>query len=95
MVSAMLQLSTMTECFWLLGLVNHLRVHFPAMYRLYLVLKEQSEEPDHDDTAIAQGKKPLDPAKASEYLQQLKKASANITQMFAQQGQCAAVSFQM
>lgn len=62
------------------------------MHHLYLVLKEWSEGADEDETAIVQGWKPLDPTKASEYLQQLEKASANITQMFAQQSQHAVVS---
>ena len=71
----------------MLGLVNHLHVHFPAMHRLYLVLKERSEGANEDEIAVAQGRKPLDPTKASKYLQQLETASANITQMFAKQCQ--------
>lgn len=62
------------------------------MHRLYLVLKERSEGADEDEIAIAQGRKPLDSTKANEYLQQLEKASTNITQMFVQQSQRAAVS---
>ena len=62
------------------------------MHCLYLVLKERSEGANEDEIAVAQGRKPLDPTKASEYLQQLKTASANITQMFAKQSQRAAVS---
>ena len=62
------------------------------MYRLYLVLKEKSEGANEDEIAIAQGQKPLDPTKASEYLQQLEKASTDIVQLFSQQSQRAVVS---
>ena len=95
MVGAMFWLFASTNSFYLLGLVNHLQVHFSAMHHLYLVLKEQSEGADEDEIAVVQGQKPLDPTKANEYLQQLEKASANITQMFAQQSQCVAVSLQI
>ena len=92
MVSTMFYHFTLTHSVYMLGLVNHLRVHFPAMHCLYLVLKERSEGANEDEIVVAQGWKPLDPTKASEYLQQLETASANITQMFAKQSQRAAVS---
>jgi hypothetical protein len=74
-----------------IGLIGHIKAHFPAMYRLYLVLKGRKELPTDDEIAIASGKKTLDPAKAAEYLIKLEKASATLVDVFAQQNQRAAV----
>jgi hypothetical protein len=40
---------------------------------------------------MAQGRKTLNPATATDYLLQLEKTSSNVAQMFAQQSQRAAV----
>ena len=61
-----------------IGLIGHLKTHFPAMYRLFLVLKDRDEPPTEDEIAIASGKKTLDPTKAAEYLVKLEKASATL-----------------
>jgi hypothetical protein len=76
----------------LVGLTGHLKTHFPAMYRLYLILKDRNEPPTDEEKAIASGKQVLDPSKAAEYLGQLERASANIVEAFRQQHQNAAVS---
>jgi hypothetical protein len=75
------------------GLIGHLKVHFPLMHRLYLVLKDRKERPTDDEIAIAAGKKILDPTLAADYLLQLEKASTNLENAFKQQSQRAAVSF--
>ncbi|KIM75594.1 hypothetical protein PILCRDRAFT_13510 [Piloderma croceum F 1598] len=43
------------------GLIGHLKVHFPAMHQLYLVLKDRKEPPTDDNIAIAARWKVLDP----------------------------------
>ena len=75
------------------GLIGHLKVHFPPMHRLYLVLKDHKECPTADEIAIAAGQKILDPTSAAEYLLQLEKASTNLVDVFKQQSQWAAVIF--
>ena len=75
-----------------IGLVGHLKTHFPAMYRLFLVLKDRDEPPSEDEIAIASGKKTFDPTKAAEYLVKLEKASATLVDAFAKQNQQAAVN---
>jgi len=75
------------------GLINHLKVHFPPMHRLYLVLKDRKESPTDDEISVAAGRKVLDPAVAADYLLQLEKASTNLVNIFKQQTQRAAVSF--
>jgi hypothetical protein len=74
-----------------LGLIGHLKNHFPAMYRLYLLLKDRVEPPTDEEKAIAAGLKSLDAATAAEYLKHLEKASTNIVNLFNQQHQQAAV----
>jgi hypothetical protein len=74
------------------GLIGHIKTHFPAMYRLYLYLKDSNVSPTSDEIAIASGKKTLDPSKAAEYLVKLEKASSNLVDAFSQQNQRAAVS---
>ena len=68
-----------------IGLVSHLKMHFPAMYRLYEVLKGRSTPPTDEELLIAAGKKVLDPKAASEFLQKLENASNTIIQAFNQQ----------
>lgn len=70
---------------WTLGLTQHLCVHFPAMYRLYTVLKLQGSPPSDDELSMAQGKKTLDPNTADQYLISLEKASNNLDQIFQSQ----------
>ena len=75
-----------------IGLIRHLKTHFPTMYRLFLVLKDCDEPPTKDEIAIAFGKKTLDPTKAAEYLVKLEKASVTLVDAFAKQNQQAAVN---
>ena len=44
---------------FVIGLVGHLKTHFPIMYRLYLILKDRSEPATNEELAIASGKKVL------------------------------------
>jgi hypothetical protein len=68
-----------------IGLVSHLKTHFPAMYHLYKVLKAHSTPPTDDELLIAAGKKVLNAKAASEFLQKLEKASNTIIKAFNQQ----------
>lgn len=76
-----------------LGLIGHLKNYFPAMYRLYLLLKDRTEPPTEEEKAIAAACKSLDPTMAAEYLKKLEKASTNIVDLFNQQHRQTAVSF--
>ena len=57
----------------LLGLVGHIKNNFPAMYRLYEVLKAHSEPPTTEELDIASGCKKLDASAAGEYILKLKR----------------------
>ena len=57
------------------------------MYRLYVLLKDQDEPPTPDEIAIPSGRKVLDLAKAAAYLDQLKKASTTIVDLFHHQAE--------
>ena len=57
------------------------------MYRLYVLLKGRDEPPTSDEIAIASGRKVLDPAKATAYLDQLEKASTTIVDLFHRQAE--------
>ena len=57
------------------------------MYRLYVLLKNRDEPPTPDEIAIASGRRILDPAKAATYLDQLKKASTTIVDLFHRQAE--------
>jgi hypothetical protein len=74
-----------------IGLINHLKVHFPAMYRLFLLLKDRNEPPTEDEIAIGAGKKVLDPTAANEYLVQLEKSSSKLIDALHQQNERTAV----
>jgi hypothetical protein len=75
----------------IVGLVGHLRTHFPAQYRLYLILKDRADAPTDEELAIASGEKVLDAEAANAYLGQVEVASANLRSMFAKQTQENAV----
>jgi hypothetical protein len=68
-------------------LIGHIKHGFPAMYRLYVLLKGRDEPPTPDEIAIASGRKVLDPAKAAAYLDQLEKASTTIVDLFHRQAE--------
>ena len=70
-----------------LGLISHLKTHFPAMHRLYLILKDWTDPPTDEELAIASGWKVLDPEAANMYLGRVEKALANLLSMFAKQAQ--------
>ncbi|KAM6491683.1 hypothetical protein JOM56_012845 [Amanita muscaria] len=67
------------------GLINHLKTHFPAMHRLYLILKDREESPTPDEIAVASGKKVIDPKSEADYLRRLEDATDNIRKAFAAQ----------
>ena len=52
----------------LTGLVGHLKTHFPAMYRLYIILKDCTDPPTNEELAIASTKKVLDVEAANAYI---------------------------
>lgn len=69
------------------GLVGHLKTHFSAMHRLYLIMKDRTDPPTDEELAIASGKKVLDEKAAKSYLGRVKAPSANLVSMFAKQPQ--------
>jgi hypothetical protein len=68
-------------------LIGHIKHGFPALYRLYILLKGRDKPPTQDEIAIASGRKVLDPAKATAYLDELKKASTTIVDLFHRQAE--------
>ena len=72
------------------GLVRHIKTHFPAMYRLYIILKDRTKPPTDDELAIASAEKVLDVEAANAYLVEV--ASGNLLSMFAKQSQENSVS---
>ena len=81
-LSFFVQMSSQTS---IAGLVGHLKTHFQAMYRLYVILKDRTEPPTPDDLGIASGTKVLDAEVANAYLGRVEAASANLLSMFARQ----------
>jgi hypothetical protein len=69
------------------GLMGHLKKHFPAMYQLHLFLKDQGLPATEEKKAIAAGQQVLDLPKAAEYIGQLEGASVSIAEVFKQQHQ--------
>ena len=45
---------------YIVGLVGHLKRHFPAMHRLYIILKDHTEPPTDEELAIVCAEKVLD-----------------------------------
>jgi hypothetical protein len=76
----------------LIGLVGHVKNNFPAMYRLYEVLKARPEPPTAEELDITSGRKKLDPSAAGEYILKLEKASENIIEALQRQAERATVS---
>jgi hypothetical protein len=60
------------------------------MYKLYIILKDQTEPPTDDELAIAFTEKVLDVEAANTYLVEV--ASANLLSIFAKQSQENSVS---
>ncbi|SJL02917.1 uncharacterized protein ARMOST_06258 [Armillaria ostoyae] len=71
-------------------LINHLKVHFPAMHQLYTILHGCAEPPTEEEIEIAAGKWKLDVKTTVEYLKKLEIASENIVQAFQRQAAQAA-----
>ena len=71
----------------IVGLVGHLKSHFPAMHMFYIILKDHTEPPTDDELAIASAEKVLDTEAANAYLRQVEVASENLLSMFAKQSQ--------
>lgn len=65
----------------LIGLVGHLKTHFPAMYQLYEVLKACPEPPTAEEFDLVTGCTKLDTSAAGEYISKLEKASSNIMEV--------------
>jgi hypothetical protein len=78
-----------------LGLIGHLKTHFPTIYKLYLILKSRGTAPTEDELKIARGEKLLDPGAAAEYIRQLEQASVNIVDAFNKQVNKASVSIKL
>ncbi|KAH9015437.1 hypothetical protein EDB83DRAFT_2203680, partial [Lactarius deliciosus] len=72
------------------GLINHLKSHFPSMFQLYCILKDQAELPTAEEVAVASGKQVLDTTSEAEYLKKLEEASVDIRKAFAAQAAQAA-----
>ncbi|SJL18443.1 uncharacterized protein ARMOST_22032 [Armillaria ostoyae] len=66
-------------------LVNHLKHHFPAMHRLYMILHDRKDPPTEEEIEIANGTRKLDATSAASYLKKLELASENIIQAFQRQ----------
>ena len=52
----------------IVGLVGHLKTHFPAMYKLYFIIKDHTDPPTEEELAIASGEKVLDTEATNLYL---------------------------
>lgn len=76
-----------------LGLVGHIRVHFPGMFRLYEVLHKRSEPPTAEEIEIAAARKTLDDKATNTYLKELEARTENIVRSIAQQKARATVCF--
>lgn len=77
---------------YIIGLIGHLKQHFPVMYRLFCTLKDRVSAPTSDEIEIASGRKTLDNVQAQQYLKKLETASENILKAFQRQTLEAAVS---
>ncbi len=75
------------------ALVNHLKLHFPAMHCLYTILHGHTQPPTDEEIEIASGKRKLDMKATTDYLKKLEIASKNIVQAFQRQATQAAVGF--
>jgi hypothetical protein len=74
------------------GLVGHLRLTFPPMYRLYLVMKSKpSTEISEDEIAVTSGKKNIDSGAMSDFLQKLESITMTIEKAFDNQVKVATV----
>jgi hypothetical protein len=62
------------------------------MYRLYIILKDQTDPPTNNELAIASAEKVLDTEAANTYLGRVEAASANLLSLFAKQSQENAMS---
>lgn len=67
------------------GLVNHLRVHFPIMHRLYLALQQRTTPPTEEEINLAHGDVTMDADAVAEYLGKVESATANIIKSFETQ----------
>ncbi|TFK33992.1 hypothetical protein BDQ12DRAFT_669813 [Crucibulum laeve] len=89
------QIFTVTKAmkYSLNGLLGNLKTKFPAMYKLYLILKAHPTLPTEDEIAIASGKKVLNVEEASKYIMKLESALQNIIYALEQQAIHAAGEF--
>ena len=68
-----------------LGLIGHLKTHFPIMYRLFGYLKDKDTLPTQKEIAMAQGKTVLDAETMDTYLASLEFQSNNLIKAFQRQ----------
>ena len=75
-----------------LGLIGHLRSHFPPLHQLFLYMKLRNEHPPtSEEIQFASGQKPFDSSIHTEYLQKLTAQTSGIKEAFAKQKANAAV----
>jgi hypothetical protein len=67
------------------ALINHIKQHFPVMYRLYEHLHGRDASPTDEEIDFASRKISLDAAKVSEFIKKLENASMKIQDAFARQ----------
>jgi hypothetical protein len=74
------------------GLVGHLKVNFPVLYRFYLTLKDRNDPVTDEELAIASATRVFDEEAANTYLGGVETVSENLVSMFAKQSQQNAVT---
>jgi hypothetical protein len=74
------------------GLVGHLKMNFPVMYRFYLTLKDRNDLLTDEELAIASATRVFDEEAANTYLGGVERTFENLLSMFAKQSQQNMVS---
>jgi hypothetical protein len=75
-----------------LGLIGHLKSHFPPLHQLFLYMKLRTEHPPtSEEIQFASGQKSFDPSIHAEYLQKLDVQTSGIKEVFVKQKAKAAV----
>ena len=72
-------------------MIGHLRNNFPAMYRLYELLKTRPEPPTQEELDMASGWTKLNASAFGAYISKLEKASENIVEALQRQAVWTAV----
>ena len=75
-----------------LGLIGHLKSHFPPLHQLFLYMKLRTEHPPtSEEIQFASGQKSFDPSIHAEYLQKLDVQTSGIKEALVKQKAKAAV----